>query len=131
MEPIHKLNIDNFLLRFEEDVKYIYGGITENSFEERRQEHIRHRQPLCDFTWIISERAITTINIKNENIDYYDKIKDTEQYLIDKLNEKFGNKCKNDRNNDGNIAQRGGAGVQNQNLELNDAIKFYIFYKLN
>lgn len=29
MEHIHKLNIDNFLLIFEEDVKYIYGGITE------------------------------------------------------------------------------------------------------
>lgn len=57
MEHIHKLNIDNFLLRFEEDVKYIYGGITENSFEERRQEHILNGQPLCDSKWVISERA--------------------------------------------------------------------------
>lgn len=131
---LHKKHIDNFLSNFKDDIKYIYGGITENGLEKRRQTHITDKEPsVCNSTWLISQKAITTINIKDiTKIEHYrDLIKKTEQYLIDELNIKYGNKCKNDRNINGAIAQRGGAGVQIQNLQLNDAVKFYIFYKLN
>jgi len=134
MTTLHKKHIDNFLSNFNNNIEFIYGGITENSLEGRRTRHIKDRQPsMCNSSWVISKKAITTINIKkNDKLeDYKDLITEIEQYLINELNKKYGNKCKNDRNRDGIISQRGGAGVQLNNLQLNDAIKFYIFYKLN
>ena len=130
---LHKRHIDNFLSNFNKNIEYIYGGITENSFEERKTQHIENNQPSkCDLSWVISDKAITTINIKHTSkLEKYKKlISDIEQYLIDELNEKYKNKCKNDKNKNGTIAHRGGAGVQSQNLQVNDAVKFYIFYKL-
>ena len=133
MTTLYKKHIDNFLFNFHENIEFIYGGITENTFEKRKIQHIKDKQPtMCNSSWIISNKAITTINIKDINkLDYYrNLIAEVEQYLINELNKKYGNKCKNDRNHDGTIAQRGGAGVQLNNLQLNDAVKFYIFYKL-
>ena len=132
MSSLHKNHIDNFLSNFHETIEFIYGGITENTLEERKTQHIRDKQPtICNSSWIISKKAITTINIKDVNKveSYRVLIAEIEQYLIDELNKKYGNKCKNDRNRDGTMAQRGGSGVQLKNLQLNDAVKFYIFYK--
>jgi hypothetical protein len=132
MSALYKKNIDNFLSKFNEKINFIYGGVTENTFEERKTGHINKNRTRFNSSWIISDKAITTINIKNINKldDYRGLITEVEQYLIDKLNEKYGDKCINNRNKDETIAQRGGAGVQNQNLQLNDAYKLYIFYKL-
>lgn len=133
MSRLYKNHINNFLLNFDENIEFIYGGITENTLEERKTQHIRDKQPsICDASWIISKKAITTINIKDVNKleTYRGLIAEIEQYLINELNTKYGNKCKNDRNIYGTISQRGGAGVQTQNLQINDSIKFYIFYKL-
>lgn len=133
MSTLHRKHIDNFLSKVDTNIKYIYGGVTENTFEERKIQHIKDKQPtICNSSWIISEKAITTINIKyiDKLEDYRNLIAEVEQYLINELNKKYGNKCKNDRNRDGTISQRGGAGVQLNNLQLNDAVKFYIFYKL-
>lgn len=131
---LYKRHINNFFLfKFNENIEYIYGGITENSFEERKSQHIKDNQPSeCHSSWMISKKAITTINIKHKNKveEYKNLISYVEQYLIDELDKKYGNKCKNDRNKNKTIAQRGGAGVQTQNLQLGDAVKFYIFYKL-
>ena len=132
MSSLHKNHIDNFLSNFHETIEFIYGGITENTLEERKTPHIRDKQPTICNSLIISTKAITTINIKDVNKleSYRVLISEIEQYLINELNTKYGNKCKNDRNRDGTISQRGGAGVQLNNLQLNDAVKFYIFYKL-
>jgi hypothetical protein len=133
MTTLYKKHIDNFLSNFHENIEFIYGGITENTFEERKTQHIKDKQPtMCNSSWIISNKSITTINIKDINKldNYKNLIAEVEQYLINELNKKYGNKCKNDRNRDGTISQRGGAGVQLNNLQLNDAVKFYIFYKL-
>lgn len=130
---LHKKHIDNFLSKFKDDIKYIYGGITENGLEKRRQSHITDKEPsVCNSTWLISQKAITTINIKDINkLEYYKfLITEIEQYLIDELANKYDNKCKNDRNKNGTIAQKGGAGVKIKNLQLGDAVKFYIFYEL-
>ena len=131
MSSLHKNHIDNFLSNFHENIEFIYGGITENTLEERRTQHIRDKQPTICNSWIISKKAITTINIKDVNKleTYRVLISEIEQYLIDELNKKYGNKCQNGRNRDGQISQRGGSGVQLKNLQLNDAVKFYIFYK--
>lgn len=133
MSSLHKIHIDIFLSKFHENIEFIYGGVTENTLDERRHQHIRIKQPtICDSSWIISKKAITTINIKyvNKLEAYRVLISEIEQYLIDKLNKKFENKSKNDRNIDKTTAHRGGCGIQINNLQLNDFIKFYIFYKL-
>lgn len=130
---LRKSYIDTYLKNFDENnknVEFIYGGITENSLKQRRNEHIQKKQiKEFDETWIISEKPITTIRILDANkLEYYKKlVADVEQYLINKLNEKYKKQCKNDRNNNGGIAQQGGKGGQ---INLNDSIKFYIFYKL-
>ncbi len=81
---------------------------------------------------LFQKKPITTINIKDitKNTGYKNLIKEIEQYLITELNKKYGNKCKNDKNSDGSISQRGGSGVMVENLQQNDSIKFYIFYKI-
>jgi hypothetical protein len=131
MSSLHKNHIDNFLSNFHENIEFIYGGITENTLEERRTQHIIDKQPTICNSWVISKKAITTINIKDINkLDNYKTlITEVEQYLINELNTKYGNKCQNGRNRDGQISQRGGSGVQLKNLQVNDAVKFYIFYK--
>jgi hypothetical protein len=131
MTTLYKKHIDNFLSNFHENIEFIYGGVTENTFEERKTQHISDN--IFNSSWIISNKAITTINIKDINkLDHYrNLIAEVEQYLINELNKKYGNKCKNDRKRDGTISQLGGAGVQNKNLQLNDAYKLYIYYKLH
>jgi hypothetical protein len=130
---LYKTNINKYLnsATFPSNIKCIYGGITENTFEARKLKHVQdNKPPTCDKSWIISDKSITTITIKDmSKLEQYKKlIEVVEQYLIDELDKKFGNKCKNDRNNDGTIAQRGGAGVTIENLQEGDKVKLYIFY---
>jgi hypothetical protein len=134
MTGIYKKHIDDFLNNFTEKIQYIYGGITQDILEERKQDHINDRQPsICDNSWVISQKAITTINIKymSKLEQYKNSITEVENYLIIELDKKYGNKCKNNRTNAGIIAQRGGAGVRIADLQQDDKIKFYIFYKTN
>jgi hypothetical protein len=50
-----------------------------------------------------------------------------EQYLINQLDEHFGNiRCINDYNDDDTIAQRGGAGIQ---YNQGDVMTIYVMYK--
>lgn len=136
----HKINIDNFLNNKnkknlppnEYECEYIYGGVTENTMNTRRTEHIRDRKPVeCDSNWIISQKAITTITINDDTPEKLEQYKQTisgvEQYLINALDKKYERKCVNDRNNDMTIAQRGGAGIR---LNKNDKYEVYIFYKI-
>lgn len=133
----HKRNIDNYLAEFDKDVKFIYGGAAIESIEERKKTHISNRDFNCNSTWIISE-SITTIPIENKNVNNKDTelekykifVSKVEQYLIDKLGQKYDIVCRNDRNDDGNMAQRGGAGIT-PILKFGDSVKIYIFYKLN
>jgi len=128
---VNKRHINIFLSKFNEDINNIYGGTTENTLEKRKYQHINNMKPyICNSSWKISQKPITTINIKNINNikTYKDNIALVEQYLIDELDKKYGEKCINSRNNDGSISQRGGAGVQLEKIHLNDAYKFYIFY---
>ena len=38
MTTLYKKHIDNFLSNFHENLEFIYGGITENTFEERKNQ---------------------------------------------------------------------------------------------
>lgn len=139
---IYKRNIESHLSRFYEiigsnKIKFIYGGATVKSIEERKDTHISSGD--CDSSWIISAKAITTIQIKNKDVNnkelelkqYDDLVSEVEQYLIDKLGEKYEYdiRCRNDKNKDGTMAQRGGAGIR-EKIEFGNSVKIYILYKL-
>lgn len=55
-------------------------------------------------------------------------IKNIENHLIEKLDSTFGKICVNERNDDGKLAQRGGACIK---LLKGDVISVYVFYKLD
>ena len=143
MKSIHKsfqgyrLQIDNHLSQFELEhnrVLKIYGGITKNELVERYKEHVRDNKPEgFNNTWdIYLNKQLITIKVDTSKYtleEYRELISLIEQYLINKLDELFGIKCVNDRNEDGTIAQRGGAGLHD--LEDGDDYKLYIFYKYN
>ncbi len=58
MSTLYKKHIDNFLFNFNENIEFIYGGITENTLEERRTQHINNKQPsACNSLWIISKKT--------------------------------------------------------------------------
>lgn len=125
---IYILNIDQKLQNLvSENPMFVYGGITEQHLETRRQQHVYKKQPKqCDNTWIIEK--VTTIKITNKySLEYYKKlISDVETYIINKLFETFNNKCTNDKNKNGMMAQRGGAG---ENINIGDVVQVYIYYK--
>ena len=59
MTTLYKKHIDNFLFNFHENIEFIYGGITENTFEKRKIQHIKDKQPtMCNSSWIISKILI-------------------------------------------------------------------------
>lgn len=124
---IYKRNIDQKLEEILKNPIFVYGGITEQSLKDRKYQHVYDKQPLeCDNTWIMEK--LTTINITtNRDIDYYKKlISEVEQYLINKLNNTFGNKCVNNKTKNNTIAQQGGKGQQ---PNFDDVIQVYVFYK--
>lgn len=97
-------------------INKIYGGQTSRTLEERKNEHISKDSRFKN----INIYEITNCKTKNLNQSKY-----IEDYLISKLNEKFAEKCINDRNNNGSIAHRGGAGQNNLNIYHT----FYVMYK--
>lgn len=108
----------------------VYGGITEQDIEIRKNQHINNqpRQPYqCNNNWKIIE--ISHIKIKNNYSinDYINMISQLEQYLIDSLDNIYHLNCVNHRNN-GIIAQLGGNGMNNQNLQIGNKVKLYVFY---
>jgi hypothetical protein len=99
-----KNEIDNFINDFNENhlnVNMIYGGATDKNIFHRKNEHINENNNFDN----MHIKKVTS------DISSYNNIKELEQYLINKLDEKFGDKCINDRNNNGEIAQRGGNGL--------------------
>jgi hypothetical protein len=138
---LHKKHIVNFLNKFNttygENVEYIYGGVTKDPLNIRRNGHIDARPPsplLCTRDWKISEKPITTITIRDMSKldEYYNLIAQVEQYLIDCLGQCYPDaRFVNDIREDGRIAQMGGAGVDIKKMKLGDEFKMYIFYKLD
>jgi hypothetical protein len=114
--------IDNFVVNLTNDAKMVYGGITKKSLEERQEEHIQKSKKFDGMRII----EIFTIELKSTNARDNNQVKYSENHLIKKLNEKFGKKCINDRNDDGSIAQRGGTGIDGQ---VGDMYKLYVMYK--
>jgi hypothetical protein len=109
--------IDEFVNNIDETkINFIYGGQTYRDIELRQKEHIAEDIKFKK----MDIYEIPNCHTKNPNQSQY-----VENYLINKLNEKFSIKCINDRNKDGAISQRGGAGENNSNV----LHRFYIMYK--
>lgn len=124
---IYKLNINKAIDKLEIPKNYgVYGGITKDTIEDRLQQHIYDNQPRqINSEWIIfNDKPITTINIKHNT--NHNLVSQIEEYLIEQLNHKFGIQCINDRNQNGSIAHRGGAGEHD--IQLGDQYKLYILY---
>lgn len=112
----NKTAIDTFLNEFKlKTINFIYGGQTSRPIEEREKEHLKDKK---FFKMSIVE--ITNCTTKSPK-----QAKLIETYLINKLNELYSTKCINDKNNDGALAQRGGAGESFSQIKH----KFYIMYK--
>lgn len=95
-------------------ITYIYGGQTYRTLDERQQEHVDDNNKFKKMN------IVEICRTKSPAQSQY-----AENYLINKLNDKFFIKCINDRNIDGTIAQRGGAGK----TELPVIHKIYIMFK--
>lgn len=129
-----KSQITKYINKFvnPEQVKYIYGGITEEEIEYRKTQHIRDNKPEeCNKKWKIISIPNTSIDILSNNHElieeYKTEIEELENHLIAKLNKKYELKCVNARDKDNTIQQTGGRGL---NIQLGDEVKFYIFYEL-
>ncbi len=124
---IYKLNIDKALNNFQiQHNEFIYGGITKNTIEERLHQHINNRQPIgVNSYWkMYKDKPITRINIKHNTPP--ELLSEIENYLIEKLFEKYEDRCLNDRNIDGTPAQRGGTGEHD--IEVGETYSIYIMY---
>lgn len=96
------------------NITMIYGGATDKTLNDRKKEHINTDNR---FNGMKSRLIYSTKSFK--------LVKEIEEYLIEELAKKYKNKCINDRNNNGQIAQRGGAGIR----EGSKLYRFYIMYK--
>lgn len=125
----HTNKILNFLRQNNYQGHYVYGGITEQDIIVRKNQHINTNQPIqCNNNWNIVEISHIKINNKYTINDYINIIAQLEQFLINNLNNIYGFNCVNNRNINGNIAQMGGNGLNNNNLQYGDKIKLYVFY---
>lgn len=120
--PVKKYRkiIDEFISRLPTNIKNIYGGITKRDLVKRQNEHIKSSNDFKGMKII----ELFTIKLMSER-DML-QIVCNENYLINELNNKFGDKCINDKNIDGSPAQRGGAGMDD---DITDEYKFYVMYK--
>ena len=82
------------------NITHVYGGATELTLDERLEQHINDDER---FNNLMIKRLHETPS--------YEVICEAETILINYLDQKFGTKLLNDRNNDRQIAQRGGAGL--------------------
>jgi len=169
---LHEANINKAVNKFfnANNILQIYGGITEQDKDARKNQHIRDRKlrkcetcdacqtcnqcetcttcelcdecpgcttcrqcnqcETCDNLWQI--KTVTTIKIDNPkySLDNYKAlIIYLENYLIHKLGEVFPiENVMNDKKTNGRLSQTGGRGMQ---LNPDDVIKVYIFYKEN
>lgn len=96
------------------NITMIYGGATEQTLKERKNQHIK-------FDNRFNKMKIRLVHTTTS----YKSVKEAEEYLIELLDKKFKKKCINDRNTDGTIAQRGGAGIHDENVKY----KLYIMFK--
>jgi len=125
----HTYKIFNFLRQNNFQGRFVYGGITEQDINVRKNQHVNTNQPIqCNKNWNIMEISHIKITNKHTINDYINTISQLEQFLIDYLNKNFGFNCVNNRNINGNIAQLGGNGLNNHNLQYGDKVKLYVFY---
>lgn len=105
--PHYKLTkkIDEFINSIDaRAVRHIYGGQTSKGLETRRAQHQNENNRFIGLgIYAICETTSSKQTVLLEG------------YLIQKLSDKFGDKCLNDKNKDGTVAQRGGAGMNPEN----------------
>ena len=124
----HTYKIYNFIKNNNFQNYYVYGGISED-IENRYNQHINRREPKeCNNNWGIKEISHIKITNKYTIDDYINTISQLEQYLIDSLDKKYGDCCVNDRKMNGDIAQKGGNGLNNRNLQIGNKVSLYVFY---
>lgn len=126
-----KTKIDDFLNLNSLNFQYVYGGATGDELEVRRKQHIDKKETpyeCNDDSWIIYEITSLKIPKCTTIIEKYKKTDDIiEQYLINKLYNKYREKSVNDKTENGSISQTGGRGL---NEKGGKTMKFYILYKL-
>ena len=117
-------------------IKYVYGGITKQLIDKRFKQHINKNNDFLglvefDKEWNFYKKPLIFVEIKNIfSIDeYLIYIKDLENFLINELFNKFGEKCVNSKNKNGCMKQTGGAGINKNNLKIGDVIRFYVCFK--
>jgi len=124
----HIKNIDEFLQENNFVGYCVYRGISED-IENRYNQHVNSRKPKeCNNNWGITEISHIKITNKYTIDEYINTISQLEQYLIDSLDKKYGDCCVNDRKMNGNIAQKGGSGLNNRNLQIGNKVSLYVFY---
>ena len=96
------------------NITMIYGGATEQTLNTRKTQHIETDNR---FNGMKIKCVHTTASHKTA--------KEAEEYLIEFLDKKFKKKCINNHNNNGTIAQRGGAGLP----ENHKKYRIYIMFK--
>lgn len=94
----------------------IYGGVTYKSLEERKNEHINADEIFKNMDIL----EILNMSSKSE-------ARKAESYLVNKLNEKFGNKCINSRNYNIIIKHPGGLSLKSNQKTY----RIYVMFNKN
>ena len=117
-------------------IKYLYGGITKQLIDKRFRQHLNKENDFLglvefDKAWNFYKKPIIFIEITDKFAieEYLICIKNLENFLINELFSKFGEKCVNSKNKFGLMKQTGGAGINKTNLKVGDVIRFYICFK--
>lgn len=120
LRNLYKNKIDDIIQKLLNlNIVNVYGGYTEQHLNTRKSQHIRNNE---NFKNMKIKKIFQT-----DKESQIDQIQLAEQYLINELDRNFGmNICLNDYNRNGQIAQRGGAGMQ---YNQGDVMKIYIMYK--
>ena len=79
----------------------IYAGQTSKSVTERLEQHIREDSKFVG----MEAYELTSIDIHSPKL-----AAKAEQYLINKINDLYGQRCINSKNEDGTVSQMGGVG---------------------
>lgn len=107
LNPLYKKFIDNNINKLS-NIKYIYGGQTEQTLEQRQIQHERINNNFLNMT---IKKIFKCLDKSQINL--------AETYLIEQLNNKYGNKYLN-------IAMVGRGG---QRHSIGDHHILYIMYK--
>jgi hypothetical protein len=104
----------------------LYGGITKQTLNARKTQHIDQRQPEGFFGKVSIKPTLNIkIGVRNEEAQLK-QVKCAETYIMKRLVALYGDKCDNSRNKDGKLSNRGGAGMKK---EPKITYRVYVMYE--